>query len=217
MVHGGVFAKLRSRPSVVGDRTSVELEFVDARTGGCPPPRPQVDVDVMATQRYACEDLGAGDLRGLSAVNITRVMRGRPVRWGEEIGWRHHAYARMPASDLGRSESHLEAFLGLWDGDRVESAENASVASHRVLSARCDRAHALEDGAMRHGLLFELAVDASSFSSAGEAWLWGELLSRALAERESSLRFTQLAWTVGDLVSARFGLRRGCVSPGLFG
>jgi hypothetical protein len=143
-------------------------------------------------------------------------MRGRPLRWGEEAGWRHHGFARMPASDLGRAAGAIEAFFSLWDSDRRESAEVSEVINHRVLSANASRAHRLENGTIRHGLRFDVEMDPASFGSGGEAWLWGELLSRALGERESRLRFTELSWTVGD-VREHFEAVTGRVWPGLFG
>lgn len=204
---GGSFARLRRSPSVVGDRTEVELGFFSVDEPG-EFLGPHIQCAVRATQRHACVDLGVGDVSRVGVSNITRVTRGLPVTWGSEVAWRQNAYARMPCAELGGRIASANAFLGLHD------PLPESDAPPRVRTAMGERSQRLVRGVVQHGLHFEMEIEMASFGSVGEAWLLGELFARSLAERDDRLRYSKLTWR-GHKVEFPYQARDGRLLPGV--
>jgi len=204
---GGLFAQLRRSPSVVGDRTDVELGVfsVDEPSDL---PGPHLQCMVRGTQRHACLDLGPGDVCRAGATNITRVTRGLPIPWGSEFGWRQNAYARMPCAELGGRAASVNAFLRLHDQSGDLDGETP-----RIRAAVGERGPRLQHGVVQHGLHSQMEFEMSLFNSVGEAWLLGELVARSLAERDDSLRYSKLTW-IGDDTTFQYEARVGRLLPG---
>ena len=209
---GGVHTRLRRSPSVVGDRVDVELSFFSVDRDSEPAPGPQLHCELLATQRHACLDLAPGDVRGVGVRNVSRVVRGLPVRWGNETAWRHNAYARMPCAELGGRAAALESFLSLHD----PHAREMEGAPTRVVAASRDRGQRLLAGTVQNGLHFTIEIDPHAFPGPGSVWLMGELVARALAERDDRLRYTRVWWGARDGMHD-FGPRQGQLLPALLG
>ncbi len=191
-------------------RTQTRVSFASAAGFGRPLPGVAVEGEVLVSDGSLTSRLGVGDIgRGANAANVTRVTPSRRANLGTNYAWRMNAYARMPPSRFVGAK-HLREFVKLHDSSDVRD-ERARVQVPRFAAAQHAREHRLVEGMFEWGDAF--AVDLVAQASAGEAWLIGELLSRAIAERNERLRYSRLTMTREGAEFATFEPRQGVRFP----
>ena len=129
---------------------------------------------------------------------------------GENYAWRLSAYARMPAGRLGR-RAHLAELLHLHDPFGAQD-EAVHIPRPIVTRAAQDREHELPDGALAWGDRFTVEVDPAGCTD-GALWLVGELVHRALAERNEALRYARLVLVKSGAPFAEYAPRQGARLP----
>jgi type VI protein secretion system component VasA len=171
-----------------------------------------VEGEVLASDGALCAGLGLGDIGGAreGGTNITRVTPSRRALLGENYAWRLSAYARMPAGRLGR-RAHLAELLHLHDPFGAQE-EAVHIPRPTVTRVAHEREHELVDGALAWGDLFTVEVDPAGCSD-GALWLLGELVHRALAERNEALRYARLVLVKGGAPFAEYAPRQGARLP----
>jgi hypothetical protein len=162
---------------------------------------------VLASDGELADGLGLGDVgRSQGATNVTRVAPSRRALLGQNHPWRMNAYARMPPARFA-TDAYLHEFFALHDSSDVRDA-SARIQVPSFAGARHDRVHRLVDGMLEWGDAFTVEMLAPQ-ASTGEAWLLGELLARAIADRNERLRFSTLVVTRDGGVAARYSARQG--------
>jgi type VI protein secretion system component VasA len=170
-----------------------------------------VEGDVLASDGELTNELGLGDVgRSQGAANVTRVAPSRRAVLGQNHAWRMNAYARMPPVRFV-TPSYLHEFFRLHDSSDVRD-ESARIFVPRFTRATHERSHRLVEGMLEWGDSFSVDVDAGD-ASVGETWLLGELLSRAIAERNERLRFSTLSMTRSATKVAEFSPLQGVRLP----
>jgi type VI protein secretion system component VasA len=171
-----------------------------------------VEGEVLASDGALCARLGLGDIGGAreGGTNITRVTPSRRALLGENYAWRLSAYARMPAGRLGR-RAHLAELLRLHDPYGAQD-EAVHIPRPIVTRAAQDREHELPDGALAWGDRFTVEVDPAGCTD-GALWLVGELVHRALAERNEALRYARLVLVKSGAPFAEYAPRQGARLP----
>ena len=171
-----------------------------------------VEGEVLASDGSLCAGLGLGDIGGPreGGTNITRVTPSRRALLGENYAWRLSAYARMPAGRLGR-RAHLAELLHLHDPFGAQD-EAVHIPRPTVMRATQECEHELVDGALAWGDLFTIEVEPTGCTD-GVLWLLGELVHRALAERNEALRYARLALLKSGAPFAEYAPRQGARLP----
>jgi type VI protein secretion system component VasA len=188
-------------------RTETRVSFASAASLDRPLPGVVVEGEVLASDGGLTAKLGLGDIgRGQGAENITRVSPSRRAILGENYAWRMNAYARMPPTRFVTA-SYLHEFFELHDSSDIRD-EQARIQVPSFGKVAHAREHRLVDGMLEWGDAFRVDLVAP-LASEGEAWLLGELLSRAIAERNERLRFSRLSMTVASTEFATFSTRQG--------
>jgi type VI protein secretion system component VasA len=171
-----------------------------------------VEGEVLASDGALCACLGLGDIGGQreGGTNITRVTPSRRALLGENYAWRLSAYARMPAGRLAR-RAHLAELLRLHDPFGAQD-EAVHIPRPTVTRAAQEREHEPADGALAWGDLFTVDVDPAGCTD-GALWLLGDLVHRALAERNEALRYARLVLVKSGALFAEYGPRQGVRLP----
>jgi hypothetical protein len=171
-----------------------------------------VEGEVLASDGALCAGLGLGDIGGPreGGTNITRVTPSRRALLGDNYAWRLSAYARMPAGRLGR-RAHVAELLRLHDPFGAQD-EAVRIPRPTIARATQEREHELADGALAWGDLFTIEAEAAGCTD-GALWLVGELLHRALAERNEALRYTRLVLRKSGAPFAEYAPRQGARLP----
>jgi type VI protein secretion system component VasA len=202
---------LEQRPAAAEERT--ELRAMFGRLAGMPgAPGGIVEGKVLASDGAITAGLGLGDVGSEQegAANITRVTPSRRAVLGENQAWRLSAYARMPAGRLA-DRTHLQELLRLHD--RPGPVDDAvRVARPEILHVNQVQEHDLVDGAFEWGDRFTIDARAPG-ATEGEVWLVGELLHRALSERNEALRFARLVLLRDGAPFAEYAARHGARLP----
>jgi hypothetical protein len=189
-------------------RTELSATFATLEEFGVQLPGALVEGDVLASDGSLADALGAGDVGSEreGAVNITRVTPSQRAPLGRNHPWRLNAYARMPPHRLAEPVSIAE-FLALHEPPNpLETV--ARVSRLGALNVLHERSHRLDGGRLSWGDTFTLEAPASALN-AGELWLIGSFLHRALAERSESLRFSRLKLRREGSDFADYGERMG--------
>lgn len=171
-----------------------------------------VEGEVLASDGALCAGLGLGDIGGAreGGTNITRVTPSCRALLGENYAWRLSAYARMPAGRLGR-RAHVAELLRLHDPSRTQD-EAVRIPRPTIAGVAQEREHELVDGALAWGDLFTIEADPAGCSD-GALWLVGELVHRALAERNEALRYARLVLLKSGAPFAEYAARQGARLP----
>ena len=142
--------------------------------------------------------------------SVTRVAPSRRAPLGQNHAWRMNAYARMPPTRFV-TDAYLHEFFALHDSSDVRD-ENARVQVPRFSGAHHERVHRLVDGMLEWGDAFKVDLVAPH-ASGGEAWLLGELLALAVAERNERLRFSTLTANRDGALVGTYRARQGMRMP----
>lgn len=202
---------LEQRPAAAEDRTELRVMF--GRLGAMPAaPGGIVEGDVLASDGALTAGLGLGDVGSEreGAMNITRITPSRRARLGENHAWRLSAYARMAGGRLAQ-RAHLRELLQLHDpSGRTDDA--VRVVPPDVLRVDHAPEHDLVGAALEWGDLFTIDAHAPG-ATEGELWLVGELVHRAIAERNEALRFARVVLLRDGAPFAEYAARRGARLP----
>jgi type VI secretion system protein ImpG len=208
---GDTYFLLEQEVGPSDSRTELRVSFATLHDFDRALPGALVEGDVLASDGELTSQLGLGDVgRRQGASNVTRVARSRRATLGENHAWRMNAYARMPPVRFVTAP-YLNEFFKLHDSSDARD-ESARIQVPRFAEAGHVRTHRLVDGMLEWGDSFSVDLDAPH-ASVGEAWLLGELLSRAIAERNERLRFSTLAATRAGEHLAEFSPRQGVRLP----
>ncbi len=216
-----LYLQLERRASI--DRGPTELLATLLRLDGrAASPVGELSADLLATDGLRTEALLRGDIGQdgdtTHVVNVTRVSPPSPPALEARLPWRLNAYARMTIRDFASAAS-LASYVELHDPRRSRPLpKDDDPAAAGFVSVARTGTYRVERDEVIHGDDVDLVLDEAAFGGRGAAWLVGELVARALAERAEALRFTRARWLrrEGDVV-ADYGRRTGERLPPPFG
>jgi type VI secretion system protein ImpG len=212
-----LYLQIERRGPLPGEAVELCPSLIRAR-GDRDVPKGRLRIDLLATDGHRTEGLGPGflsiddDVFELS--NVTRVTPPWSCALAQRIPWRLNAYARMSVFQFACKRS-LNAYLELHDPAR---ASTPSVSASGIVAVTRRRVSRVDGTEVHHGDDVDLELDEDALGGPGAAWLVGEFLARALAERADLLRYTHARWVTRDgRIKADYGIRRGDRLPPPFG